>query len=443
MTIGNSTLVACVNTAISTACVPLEILQLSSVSRDFSAGFVKSVANCAALPSASCNKGRLIYVSDVGEYSVSDGTVWTFDLTSTRPIHAWSWGCNTAGQLGDNTTTNRISPVSLSGGFLDWCQLSAGGTHGVALRTNGSTWAWGCNNSGQLGDCTTTNTSSPVSVVGGFSDWCQVSAGEAHTAAVRTGGSAWAWGCNSYGQLGDCTTTNTSSPVSVVGGCSDWCQISAGCCHTAAVRSTCSAWAWGRNNDGQLGNNSSVDASSPVSVVGGFSDWCQISAGDAHTAAVRINCTAWAWGLNSFGRLGNNTAVDRSSPVSVVGGFSDWCQISAGSLHTAAVRCNGTAWAWGNNTQGRLGSNNTTSRSSPVSVVGGFTNWCQISAGGGHTLGVTSNGCAWAWGCNNSGQLGDCTTTSRSSPVLVVGGLNSWCNVSAGRVSSFGFRDAP
>jgi alpha-tubulin suppressor-like RCC1 family protein len=198
------------------------------------------------------------------------------------------------------------------------------------------------------------------------------------------------------------------------------------------VRSTCSAWAWGRNNDGQLGNNSSVDASSPVSVVGGFNDWCQISAGGAHTAAVRINCTAWAWGLNSFGRLGNNAAVDRSSPVSVVGGFTDWCQISAGGLHTVAVRTGGSAWAWGFNLTGELGDNTTTSRSSPVSVVGGFSDWCQISAGDRHTAAVRTTSSAWAWGCNTQGQLGDNTTTDRSSPVSVVGGFTDWCQISAG-----------
>ena len=444
MTIGNSTLVACVNTAISTACVPLEILQLSSVSRDFDAGFVKSVANCAALPSASCNKGRLIYVSDVGDYSVSDGTAWSFDLSSNRPINAWTWGCNNAGQLGDNTTTSRSSPVSVVGGFLDWCQLCAGGCHGVALRTSGSAWAWGCNTQGQLGDNTTTDRSSPVSVVGGFSNWCQISAGGCHTAAVRTTGSAWAWGCNNYGQLGDNSIVAASSPVSVVGGFNDWCQISAGNAHTAALRTGGSAWAWGDNSfGGRLGDNTATCRSSPVSVVGGFTDWCQISAGSIHTAAVRTGGSAWAWGSNTLGKLGNNTVTNRSSPISVVGGFSDWCQISAGGSHTAAVRTSGSAWAWGFNPVGQLGDNTVTTRSSPVSVVGGFTNWCQISAGFSHIAAVRTSGSAHAWGCNSSGQLGDNTVISRSSPVLVAGGLNSWCNVSAGRASSFGFRDAP
>jgi len=148
------------------------------------------------------------------------------------------------------------------------------------------------------------------------------------------------------------------------------------------------SWAWGLSYRGRLGDNSAIDRSSPVSVVGGFTDWCQLSAGGAHSLGVRSNGTAWAWGYNS-GRLGDNTTISRSSPVSVVGGFTDWYQVSAGDAHSLGVRTNGTAWSWGNNSQGRLGDDSTISRSSPVSVVGGFTDWYQVSTGSYHTLGIT------------------------------------------------------
>jgi alpha-tubulin suppressor-like RCC1 family protein len=128
-------------------------------------------------------------------------------------------------------------------------------------------------------------------------------------------------------------------------------------------------------------------------VVGGFTDWVQISACGAHSVAIRANGTAWAWGSNSSGQLGINesTLSSYSSPVSVVGGFTDWVQISAGQSHTAAVRANGTAWAWGDNGSGRLGDGTTTNRSSPVSVVPGFIDWAQISAGGSFTLGIRAS----------------------------------------------------
>ena len=123
-------------------------------------------------------------------------------------------------------------------------------------------------------------------------------------------------------------------------------------------------------------------------MIGDFNDWCQVSSGGCHTAAVRTNGTLWAWGSGAGGRLGDGTTVDKSSPVSVIGGFTDWCQVSAGGEHNSAVRTNGTLWSWGAGGQGRLGNGATAGRSSPVSVVGGFTNWCQVSAGNQHTAAV-------------------------------------------------------
>jgi len=208
----------------------------------------------------------------------------------------------------------------------------------------GNTYSWGSSSGGKLGDGTTVAKSSPVSVVGGFSDWCQVSAGSDHSLGVRTNGTAWAWGCGDIGRLGDGTTVNKSSPVSVVGGFTDWFQVSAGCCHSLGVRTNGTAWAWGTSLSGQLGDGTTVSKSSPVSVVGGFTDWCQVSASPlSHSLGVRTNGTAWAWGSSSEGRLGDGTTVSKSSPVSVVGGFTDWCQVSAGLRFSLGVRTNGTA----------------------------------------------------------------------------------------------------
>jgi alpha-tubulin suppressor-like RCC1 family protein len=406
-------------------------------------GFVKSVACVASLPAAADNKGRMIYVEDVCSYRISDGTQWTNDFTSTFSVissSSYAWGINLYGRLGDDSTISRSSPVSVVGGFTDWCQVSAGGSHSLGVRTNGTAWGWGGNGGGRLGDNSTISRRSPVSVVGGFTDWCQVLAADAHSLGIRTNCTVWSWGCNGYGRLGDNngTVASRSSPVSVVGGFTDWCQVSASVHHSLGVRTNGTAWAWGRNNCGQLGDNNGTVASrsSPVSVVGGFTDWCQVSAGYRHSLGVRTNGTAWGWGMNSQGQLGNNNAIIRSSPVSIVGGFTDWCQVSAGGAHSLGVRSNGTAWAWGCNGQGRFGDNNgaVAYRSSPVSVAGGFTDWCQVSAGFAHSLGVRTNGTAWAWGFNSNGRLGDNNNVvqSRSSPVGVAGGFTDWCQVAAG-----------
>ena len=268
----------------------------------------------------------------------------------------------------------------------------------------------------------------------------QLSAGDSHSLGVRADGSAWAWGSNINGRLGDNTTVSKNSPVSVVGGFLNWVQLSAGTAHSLGLRANGSAWAWGANTSGRLGDNTTVSKSSPVSVVGGFSDWTQLSASDGHSLGVRANGSAWAWGVNSYGRLGDGTTTSRSSPVSVIGGFSDWVQLSAGKFHSLGVRANGIAYAWGANSAGRLGDNTLTSRSSPVSVVGGFSDWVQLSAGSAHSLGLRANGTAWAWGLNGSGRLGDDSITSRLSPVSVVGGFSDWTQLSAGYDFSLGVR---
>jgi len=391
--------------------------------------------------------GMVYFVQSLGIIVISSNNTWlTLDGTVVRTDNieylSWAWGAGSAGRLGNNCTTNQSSPVSVVGGFTDWCQVAPGAYHSTGITQNGIAWTWGCNDVGQLGTNNTTNRSSPVSVVGGFTDWCQITGGWRASNAVRQNGTAWSWGCNDVGQLGDNTLVSKSSPVSVVGGFTDWCQVSAGFNHVIAVRQNGTAWAWGAAGNGALGDNNNTNRSSPVSVVGGFTDWCQVSAGGfggasaGFSVAVRQNGTAWAWGFNGTGQLGDNSGTNRSSPVSVVGGFTDWCQVSASDFFNDAfsngVRQNGTLWSWGSDTCGQLGDNSITNRSSPVSVVGGFTDWCQVTAGYKFALGVRTNSTLWAWGANGSGQLGDNTTVSKRSPVSVVGGFTDWCQVSAG-----------
>ena len=425
-----------------------EMVVLAAETNDITTDRSIPVANVNSLPDlalGTISVGTIFFIQSLSIPVVAGVGSWmTLDNRVVRQDYSfselYSWGRGLSGALGDNSTADKSSPVSVVGGFTDWCQISAGYSHSLAVRKNGTAWAWGRPYSGQLGDNTTAGKSSPVSVVGGFTDWCQVSAGTSFSLAVRQNGTAWAWGAGTYGRLGDNTAVAKSSPVSVVGGFTDWCQISAGCYHSLAVRQNGTAWAWGCNGSGRLGDNTIVNKSSPVSVVGGFTDWRQVSAGRGHSIGLRTNGTAWAWGGGGSGPLGDNTIANKSSPVSVVGGFCDWCQVSAGFYNSLAVRTNGSAWAWGYNGYGQLGDNTIVAKSSPVSVVGGFTNWCQISAGKYLSLAVRQNGTAWAWGCNNCGQLGDNTTVSKRSPVSVVGGFTDWSKVSAGTIHSLGMK---
>jgi alpha-tubulin suppressor-like RCC1 family protein len=430
-----------------------DLLTLAAQTANTTTNRIVSVATVNDLPdlaNGEVEPGTIFYVEDLRIPIIAQPGRWTgLDNRTLRSDFSLkvllAWGNNNFGQLGTNEgiTSSRSSPVAVVGGFTDWCQISAGSDRTIGLRENGTAWAWGCNGTGRLGDNTTITRSSPVAVVGGFTDWCQISAGRGtHTLGVRNNGTAWAWGSNQTGRLGTGNTISASSPVSVIGGFTDWRQVGAGFAHSLGVRINGTAWAWGFNGSGRLGDNSITDRSSPVSVVGGFTDWCQVSAGVAHSLGLRTNCTAWAWGCNPVGQLGDISIVSKLSPVSVAGGFTDWCQISAGSYHSLGLRTNGTVWAWGCNGDGRLGDNNNPifHQSSPVSVVGGFTDWCQISAGGSHSLGMRTNSTVWAWGFNQNGQLGDNTVTAKSSPVSVVGGITDWCQISAGGTASIALR---
>jgi alpha-tubulin suppressor-like RCC1 family protein len=401
---------------------------------------VNTVATLGDLPAASNNKGRFFFVASEQQYVLSNGTTWSIDniIIDLSSGVGYGWGCNGSGRLGDNTTVAKSSPVSVIGGYTDWIQLSAGDQHSLGVRADGTAWAWGAAGAGRLGDNSTVAKSSPVSVVGGFTDWTQVSGGGGHSLGVRADGTAWAWGNANDGRLGNNSTLVESSPVSVVGDFTDWIQVSAGSFQSLGVRENGTAWGWGSNSQGQLGNASTASTSSPVSVVGGFTDWTQISSGSAHSIGLRANGTAWAWGNNNYGKLGDNTATGKSSPVSVVGGFTDWTQVSTNFNHCLGLRANGTAWAWGCNAFGNLGDNSTVNKSSPVSVVGGFTDWTQISSGSSHNVGVRANGTAWAWGVNSYGRLGDNTAVSKRSPVSVVGGFTGWIQVNAGGSHSLG-----
>ena len=325
----------------------------------------------------------------------------------------WAWGNNIYGRLGDGTETSRSSPVQVDNSN-DWNAVMAGLYHTLAIKSDGSLWAWGLNKYGQLGDGTKTNRRTPVQV--GFTkDWAAASAGDIHTVALKTNGTVWAWGNNSFGQLGDGGKTDRNSPVQV-GDSKDWTKVSAGYGHTVALKADGTLWAWGWDKYGQLGNGTKTDRSSPVQV-GTSNDWAAVSAGASYTVALKKDGTVWAWGSNSYGRLGDGTETDKSAPVQV-GSEKDWAAVSAGRSHVVALKKGGTVWAWGWNEYGQLGDGAKTNRSSPAKV-GNSKDWAEASAGRGHAVALKKDGTIWAWGWNKDGQLGDGTEMDRSAPVKV------------------------
>ena len=403
-----------------------------------------TVADLPDLVTTNIPNGQIVFVASLGvpvvariylyEWLSMDGKLIRKDGVA---YVLYTWGANGSGQLGDGTTVSRSSPSTTAGRGTNWCQISAG-YHAAAIKTDGSAWTWGCNNCGQLGNNSVANTSSPGTVLGNSNTWCQINAGSYHTAAVKTDGSAWTWGLNTSGQLGDNTAVNKSSPVAVThaSGNTCWRQISAGGSHTAAVKldgTTWTAWTWGRNDVGQLGDNTTVSKSSPVAVTHADGNilWCQIDASGRNTAAVKTNGTAWTWGCNSSCQLGDNTTISRSSPVAVAGLNEFWCQITTGN-QSSAIKTDGSAWTWGLNNSGQLGNNTVAARSTPVAPAGVNILWCAIdSSGSTQTAALKTDGTAWTWGNNAEGRLGDGTATNRSSPGLVAGNI-TWCAISSG-----------
>ena len=425
--------------------------QLAGAAQALSCSTVLSVACCSLLPSAASNKGRFVYLQDIGDFRYSNGSIWTDNYCSAKYLpNLWTWGGNSSGQLGDGTTTSRRSPGTVAGGGLNWCQISARTYYSAipsaaAIKSDGTLWTWGINLYGQLGDGTTTNRSSPGTVAGGGTNWCFVEVGAdfyVYMVALKTDGTLWTWGCNGSGQLGDGTTTNRSSPGTVAGGGTNWCAVSAGSRFTAAIKTDGTLWTWGYNAMGQLGNETTTGRSSPGTVAGGGTNWRSISAGHYHATAIKNDGTLWTWGRGAGGGLGDGTSFGRSSPGTTAGGGSNWCAVSAGSATSAAIKTDGTLWTWGENARGELGDGTTTCRTSPGTVAGGGTNWCAISAGYRISAGIKTDGTLWTWGGNGYGQLGDGTITSRSSPGTTIGGIingsSSWSKVSTGGTMTFG-----
>jgi len=262
-----------------------------------------------------------------------------------------------------------------------------------------------------------------------------VAAGGLHSLAIDEHGILWAWGYNGFGQLGDGTTIDRSPPVQVnTAGRMNNAKIvsvAAGAYHSLAIDEHGNLWAFGRNNYGQLGDGTAADRSSPIQVnTGGRMNNVKamsVAAGGGHSFAIDEHGTLWAWGHNSFGQLGDGTAADRSSPIQVnTSGRMNNAKVTfvaAGYEHSIAIDELGNLWVFGRNNCGQLGDGTVADSSSPIQVntVGRMNNAkvTAVAAGRYHSLAVDGHGALWAWGDNGFGQLGDGTTTDRSYPLPI------------------------
>ena len=353
----------------------------------------------------------------------------------------WMWGHNNYGGLGDNSVIHKSSPIQTIAGGTNWKTVSGSGYHTSAIKTDGTLWTWGHNNYGQLGDNTIDNKSSPVQTIAGGTNWKQVSSGWFHTSAIKTDGTLWMWGLNNNGQLGDNSVIRKSSPIQTVAGGTNWKTVSGSIYHTAAIKTDGTLWTWGRNNYGQLGDSTVANKSSTVQTIAGGTNWKLVDCGAHHTSAIKTDGTLWLWGYNGYGQLGDSTVASKSSPVQTVAGGTNWKLVAGGAYHTAAIKTDGTLWTWGRNNYGQLGDNTDANKSSPVQTIAGGTNWKLVAGGSYHTSAIKTDGTLWLWGYNGYGQLGDSTVANKSSTVQTIAGGTNWKLVDCGGYHTIAIRD--
>jgi alpha-tubulin suppressor-like RCC1 family protein len=362
-----------------------------------------------------------------GAIAVAGGAYHSVAVQANGSVQAW--GDNGQGQLGNGSTTSSTVPVTVTGLAGQVVDVAVGAYHTVALLADGTVQAWGNNSFGQLGNGTTTASSQPVTVTGLGGTVTAIAAGAYHTLALMADGTVKAWGDNSEGQLGNGSTVSSSIPVTVTGLGAQPVAIAADGANSLALLASGAVQAWGYNNYGQLGNGSTVDSATPVTVTGLGGAAVAIANGYYHTLALMADGTVKAWGYNYYGQLGNGGTNSSLTPVTVTG-LDGVAAISAGANHSLAMKADGSVQTWGLNTSGQLGNGSVSNSALPV-TVSGLTNASAVGAGITHSLALRADGTVVAWGLNANGQLGNGTLTNSSTPVPV-GGVVVVCNVKIG-----------
>jgi len=350
---------------------------------------------------------------------VAAGRYHTCALTTMGGVKCW--GDNSSGQLGNGTTTPSATPTDVSGLIVGVASITSGGSHTCALMAGGGVKCWGSNVNGQLGNGTTSRSTVPVDVSGLTSGAASISAGTSHTCALTTGGGVKCWGANGQGRLGDGTMTDRTTAVEALGLTGGVAAISAGVSHTCALTVTGGVTCWGSNGNAQLGDGTTTLRTSPTPVSSLASGVASVSAGAYHTCAITVAGGVKCWGYNGQGRLGDGTTTQRPLAVDVLGLTSGVTAVSAGGGHTCGLTAAGAVKCWGNNGSGQVGDGTAISRTTAVDVLDLPGAVAFITGGDGHTCALTKEGGVKCWGHNLYGQLGDGTSASRTKAVGVSG----------------------
>ena len=351
--------------------------------------------------------------------SASGGSSHACALTSSGGIQCW--GNNKYGQLGDGTFINRVAPVDVINLTEPAVKVETGLYHTCAVMASGALKCWGDNSDGQLGDNTTEGKPSPVAVWDFPSGAVNVSAGASHTCALTDAGGVKCWGKNSRGRIGDGTNIQRLTPVDVYGQTSGVVALEVGGHHSCILKNNGVVRCWGSNTNGQIGDGTSADRWIPTVVSGLSGTVLSIALGDGHTCALFTSGAADCWGANVSGQLGDGTAITRYLPAPVYGLPGPALSLSAGDFHNCAIITGGSVYCWGDNWLGQIGDGTTTERLLPTLVQGLPTNVSAMIGGSQFTCSLLDDGSMKCWGSGSNGQLGTGNTPWETAPIVVVG----------------------
>ena len=373
--------------------------------------------------------------------AVSAGAYFTCGLAATSA--AYCWGRNSFDELGigilglglhtplQEDAPAAVAPLPVAGG-LTFASLSVGSWHACGLTNVGATYCWGLGLRNRLGapgadrcgytaqgSDTVWMTCAPTPIaVPGVAPFRAIYAGGNHTCALTAAGAAYCWGNDRWGQVGDGGgVTGYGLPPSPVAGGRNFVSLTAGQIHTCGLTPEGTAYCWGYNNDGELGDGTYANRDAPVAVAGGLT-FASLSAGGYSTCGVTTSGQIYCWGDSYYGQLGDGSFASRNVPGAIAGG--PFAKVSVGTWHACALTPTGVAYCWGANWTGSLGDGSGVNQSTPVPVAGGLT-FASITTGDAHTCGVTTTQAVYCWGANVRGQLGDGSAINRRTPTRVVG----------------------